>query len=536
MNRFLLFLFVILFTPTLYSQSGSWALVMSKTSDGPQMWRTRSYFPKKEIKEYWDKDYRISSLNYGEGKWALVMTKGNDYPQIWRTRSHFPKEEIKEYWDKDYRISSLTYGQGKWALVMTKDNDDAQIWRTKTYFPKEEIQEFWDKDYKISSLSYGDGKWALVMTKNNIGPQMWRTRSYFPKKEIKDYWDKGYEISSLSYGNGKWALVMTKQNDHSQIWRTRIYFPKKEIEENWEKGYKITSLTYAKTTNLFANDTKNTPKKSIKKIKKQKKDIPVKRIKIDTNIPKTTKVNKNTFVVIIGNENYKREQNVPFAINDATIFKQYVNKTLGVPEDNIHLVHDATLGDLMSEIKWITNITKAWKGEANIIFYYAGHGMPDEESKDAFILPVDGVSEIPETGIKLTLLYEKLNKYRSNQVIVLLDACFSGAARKGMLSQTRGLKIQPKEEKVEGNLIVLSAATGKQSAYDYKEKEHGMFTYFLLKRIRLYREDTSLGDLYNYIHENVTKTSTLKNSKPQNPGINISHSFKNSWKNRKLAY
>ena len=64
---------------------------------------------------------------------------------------------------------------------------------------------------------------------------------------------------------------------------------------------------------------------------------------IDINIPVNSK-NKFRYALIIGNEDYSSfqsnlnsEQNVPFAINDARIFKQYALKTLGVKSENCFL-------------------------------------------------------------------------------------------------------------------------------------------------------------------------------------------------------
>lgn len=217
-----------------------WALTMSKSaSTYAQIWRTRSYFPKDEIQEFWGKGYYVSDLSYGQGMWALVMSEGTGYSeQIWRTRTAFPQEEIKEFWDKSYYITNLSYGNGTWALVMSQGSKYTdQIWRTRTTFPKDEIKEFWDQGYHVTSLTYGNGLWALVMSKNaGFQLQVWRTRVNFPKDEIQEMWDKGYHITSLTYGNGLWGVVMSKGSSFKlQSWRTRKYFPEAEIGELWKK-------------------------------------------------------------------------------------------------------------------------------------------------------------------------------------------------------------------------------------------------------------------------------------------------------------
>jgi hypothetical protein len=217
-----------------------WSLTMSKTKTNyTEAWRTRTYFPKDEIKEFWDKKYYISNLTYGNGIWALVMSTGTGFTdQTWRTNPEFPSASIQELWASGHQINSLNYGNGVWALVMSKGLGYAhQIWRTRPNFPKDEIQEFWNQGYSITNLTYGNGLWALVMSKGaGYTGQVWRTRDHYPKDEIQELWAKGYHITHLSYGNGLWALVMSKGTGYAiQSWRTRSNFPNAEIDELWKK-------------------------------------------------------------------------------------------------------------------------------------------------------------------------------------------------------------------------------------------------------------------------------------------------------------
>jgi hypothetical protein len=117
--------------------------------------------------------------------------------------------------------------------------------------------------------------------------------------------------------------------------------------------------------------------------------------KVDTRIPVNTEVQDKTFVLVVSNENYKHEESVPFALNDGEVFAIYCEKTLGIPAKNIHRVPDATLNDMNHELEWLTQVVKAHDSQAQAIVYYSGHGMPDESSKEAYLLPVDGYSSDP---------------------------------------------------------------------------------------------------------------------------------------------
>lgn len=256
---------------------------------------------------------------------------------------------------------------------------------------------------------------------------------------------------------------------------------------------------------------------------------------VDKNIPITGLNNNNTFAIIIANENYQNDAKVDYALNDGRIFKEYCHKTLGIPESNIKLSPDATLNNLRNNLSWIKDVASVYKGEAEVIFYYAGHGVPDDSSKEAYLLPVDGDGRLAsQTGYSLKQLYADLASCNTKSTLVFMDACFSGAQRNGqMLASARGVVIKAKEDAPQGNMVVFSAASAEQTAHQFADKQHGMFTYFLLKKLQETSGNVTLGELGNYIIDNVSKESIVRNSKLQTPTVTPS-SVVGNWTEMKL--
>ncbi len=252
---------------------------------------------------------------------------------------------------------------------------------------------------------------------------------------------------------------------------------------------------------------------------------------VDINIPQNNYKNDKTFAVIIANEDYQTISKVPYALNDGEVFSQYCQKTLGIPQSHIKLVKNATLNNIKHEINWLSNVIRAYEGDAKVIFYYAGHGIPDEGNRTSYLLPVDGNGNDVTTGYKLDDLYKKLGELSSESVTVLLDACFSGAKRDGgMLASARGVAIKVKSGQPIGNMIVMSASQGDETAYPYKEKQHGMFTYFLLKKLQETKGEVNWSDLSSYITTNVSKKSIVINGKSQTPILTPSAAVGSEWK------
>lgn len=256
---------------------------------------------------------------------------------------------------------------------------------------------------------------------------------------------------------------------------------------------------------------------------------------IDLQIPQTTASNTNTFAVIIGNENYTQVAKVPYANNDAKVFAEYCKKTLGLPEKNVKVYTDATFGTILEAINNISAIATAYKGDLNVIFYYAGHGVPNESTGDAYLLPVDASGRQTEACYPLDRLYGELGGMQARSVVAFIDACFSGSERgNGMLASARGVAIKAKDAQARGNMVVFTAATGDQTAYPYNEKGHGMFTYFLLKKLQETKGEATLGEIGSYVSEQVARQSVVVNGKSQTPTITAAGTLTDTWESVSL--
>lgn len=253
---------------------------------------------------------------------------------------------------------------------------------------------------------------------------------------------------------------------------------------------------------------------------------------VDMNIPKLSKSNEYCFAVIIANEAYEEEEPVEFALRDGRMFKEYCEKVLGLPQENIRLVENASFMKIKRTLDWLEKVAEAYSGICKVLFYYTGHGVPDEKLQAPYLLPVDGYASDMSTGYSLNELYESLGKLSAKSVTVFLDACFSGSKRDGSaLVAARGVAIKPRVEQLKGNVMVFSATTNDETAYPYKERGHGLFTYFLLKKLKQTQGKVSYGELADYLKTEVRRKSITLNSKWQSPTVQVSPAMKEKWQN-----
>lgn len=256
--------------------------------------------------------------------------------------------------------------------------------------------------------------------------------------------------------------------------------------------------------------------------------------KVDIDIPSSKTTAEDTYVLIIANENYQELSAVTYAVNDGLIFKDYCIKTLGVPETQVRYYPDASYGKMVGAVDWLTYALDNFEG-AKAIVYYCGHGIPDEKTGQAYLIPVDGKGTNMKTCYSLQDLYKTLAATKAQSITYFMDACFTGANKEGsMLVAARGVARAPEKETLSGKTIVFSASSGDETAMTIDREGHGLFTYYLLKKLQETNGDVTYGELADYINRNVKKDAFLINEKPQTPVVATSPAVVNSWKQMKL--
>lgn len=233
---------------------------------------------------------------------------------------------------------------------------------------------------------------------------------------------------------------------------------------------------------------------------------------IETNIPRTSRVNSSAVAVVIGNRRYKNAKDVNFAVNDARTVRKYLVDALGFKPGNIFYVENASKGDfeIYFGIKGnhegkLFNAVKAGKSE--VFVFYSGHGAPGLKDKKGYFVPIEADPQYIELGgYSLDVFYENISKIPAKSMTVVLDACFSGA---NIFENISPMVVEIDNPVINmRNGVVLSSSSGSQVSSWHNDEEHGMFTYFFLKAIHNknadYNKDDKLtySEIYKYIADN----------------------------------
>ena len=232
------------------------------------------------------------------------------------------------------------------------------------------------------------------------------------------------------------------------------------------------------------------------------------------------------WAVIIGIESYRDElPPATFAENDARAFATLAHKTLGVPEDHIKLLvgNRAGRGDIASALEeWLPR--NAVEPGGRVYIFFSGHGAPDIETGDAYLVPWDGDPAYLKTrGYPISALYKRLESLRDQRAFVFLDACFSGVGGRSVLAKGTRPLVPVRAAPPAQGVVSFSAASASEATGAAPGGAHGLFTHHLLAALGGSSDtnsdsDVTLAELTQHVASSVARDARKEN-REQSPSL-----------------
>jgi hypothetical protein len=240
---------------------------------------------------------------------------------------------------------------------------------------------------------------------------------------------------------------------------------------------------------------------------------------------------KNVWAVVIGIDKYKKNRHLKYAVNDARAFYDHLIRNNRIPKENVTLLinEEARLTRLRSILG--THLKNKAGKEDMVIIYFAGHGAcekdvmsPDKDGLEKYILPHDAdPKDLYASALPMSEVSRIFNRIRSERLIFIADACYSGASG-GRTIRMTGMRANISDAFLDriargkGRIILTASGANEVSGEDDKLK-HGVFTYFLLEGLRG-KADTdkdgmiTVDEVYRYVSREVPKAT----GQEQHPG------------------
>jgi uncharacterized caspase-like protein len=224
-------------------------------------------------------------------------------------------------------------------------------------------------------------------------------------------------------------------------------------------------------------------------------------------ITKTT--TETLWCISIGVSQYqdKTLNPLPYSMTDCQGFAKAIEKATAkkFPKQEIIIYHENALKPNLSEIRAsLDKIVANANSQDTIIFYFAGHGVPDNHSSQALLCLADTQrTNILNTGLAMQELLEKLASAKASQQLIILDACHSGSLTLRQ-SLTPNLLKQLQQASSKQSFYALLSCDQDQESYEFPQLEHGLFTYYLIRGLQGEAVDNNgeieVNSLYKYVY------------------------------------
>ncbi len=249
----------------------------------------------------------------------------------------------------------------------------------------------------------------------------------------------------------------------------------------------------------------------------------------------TSKPLRDKWALIVGISNFKDSKiNLHFPAKDAKDFADFLIKEKNFAPDHVKLLTDktATRANILSMLgnKWLPRVAEP---DDLVLIYFSGHGSAsslDVGGVNYLVAHDTDINDLYSTAIAMQDLTRIIKeRVHSNRIMIVLDACHSGAvasSAKG-LARPANVDIDPIVQGT-GQLVISSSSPDQQS-WESTRYQGSVFTKHLMDGLRKNGKMTSLGDAYNYLDEAVQREVLRDRGMLQNPVM------KSRWEGKELV-
>ena len=248
------------------------------------------------------------------------------------------------------------------------------------------------------------------------------------------------------------------------------------------------------------------------------------------------------YALLVGINDYPDEiSSLKYCVADVEAFSQALVEVAGFAEKNVYLMTSRMSGRKeptnINVIRDLDLLSKRVKPEDTFLFYFAGHGITKGEK--SFLLATNSDTTTPNTlelsAIPLETVKEILSGVQAQQLLMVIDACRndpnSGRGEEDNLLTnefSRGFKIKRSRDNSGRPSVsaTLYACNIGERAYEWVDKGHGVFSYYLLEGLKgkaaNSRGEVVVTDLADYTQREVMRWAEDFRGKKQTPWLDQS--------------
>ena len=205
-----------------------------------------------------------------------------------------------------------------------------------------------------------------------------------------------------------------------------------------------------------------------------------------------------------------------YAVADAELVADTLVEKCGYDKDRILLLSDDQPEHLKPlkmnlDDKLPRFLAKAAPGDTVFVFF-SGHGFPDSEGQ-TYLAPKNCRRDsLALSGLRVDEISNWLRRCKAKRKLLVLDCCHAGGKDVEAVGCSSAELSKPFRNAT--GLITLASCKLNQKSFEWEEKRHGLFTYFLVEGLSgaADKDGNSIVDsdeIYHYVYDKVPVQAEL---------------------------
>lgn len=218
---------------------------------------------------------------------------------------------------------------------------------------------------------------------------------------------------------------------------------------------------------------------------------------------------KDKWALIIGISKFKNENlNLKYPSKDAKDFYDYLVSEGKFQKDHVKILLDdqATRANILSELgdRWLPRMAAP---DDLVLIYFSSHGSSSDMDVGGvnYLLAHDSDPEqLFASGLAMQDLTRVIKgRVHSDRVVLILDACHSGAAEPESKGLVRVKNVDAEAIAQGTGQLVISSSLPSQVSWESKDVPNSVFTRYLIDGLKVKGDKTTLGEAFNYMKDKV---------------------------------
>jgi tetratricopeptide (TPR) repeat protein len=244
---------------------------------------------------------------------------------------------------------------------------------------------------------------------------------------------------------------------------------------------------------------------------------------------------KDKWALIIGISKFENHDlDLHYPAKDAKDFYKFLTTKGNFSKDHVKLLvnEDATRGNILSLLgdKWLPRVANP---DDLVVIYISSHGSSSDMDVSGvnYLLAYDSDPEnLYSSGLPMQDMTRMIKgRVHADRVVMILDACHSGAVSADAKGLSRGGNVNADEIAMGTGQLVISSSAPNQVSWESKQDENSVFTKFLMDGLSKKGDKTTLEDAFQYMKDRVQEEVLRERGVLQTPVL------KSSWKGNDLV-